>query len=138
MHTSMDFLHSLFSHQCKYSMEMKSPWIDIDNAFDQMFDEDIIVKYKRDGEPCSRTMRVYVTTGITSDTMTDELIDSQSQTISIVSRQEDYAFVMKLKRGDVIVRPMCLNKIYTVEEVKYDELMHLIVIAKSSKKSKFE
>lgn len=41
-----------------------------------MFDEDIIVKYKRDGEPCSQTMRVYVTTGITSDTMADELIDS--------------------------------------------------------------
>ena len=41
-----------------------------------MFDEDIIVKYKRDGEPCSQTMRVYVTTGITSDTMSDELMDS--------------------------------------------------------------
>ena len=134
----MDFLHSLFSHQCKYSMEMKSPWSDIDKAFDQMFDEDIIVKYKRDGEPCSQTMRVYVTTGITSDTMTDELIDSQSQTINIVSRKNDYSFFLKLKRGDIIIRPMFFNKSYTVEEVKYDETMHLIVIAKSSKKSKFE
>ena len=56
--------------------------------------------------------------------------------ISIVSRQEDYVFFAKLKRGDVILRPMHFNKTYTVEEVKYDELMHLIVIAKSSKKSK--
>lgn len=57
-------------------MEMKSPWNNIDSAFDQMFDEDIIVKFRRDGEPCSQTFKVYVTTGITSDTMTDELMDS--------------------------------------------------------------
>ena len=124
--------------KCKYSMYMKSPWNNIDSAFDPMFDEEIVVKFKRDGEPCSQTMRVYVTTGITSDTLSEDIMDSQSQVISIVSRQEDYAFFMKLKRGDVIVRPMCLNKIYTVEEVKYDELMHLIAIAKSSKKSKPE
>ena len=55
-----------------------------------------------------------------------------------MSRKNDYSFFLKLKRGDVIIRPTFFNKIYTVEEVKYDELMHLIVIAKSSKKSKPE
>lgn len=117
---------------------MKSPWTNIDSAFDQMFDEDIIVKFRRDGEPCSQTFKVYVTTGITSDSMSEEIMDSQSQAISVLSRKDDYSFFLKLKRGDIIVRPMFFNKSYTIEEVKYDELMHLIVIAKSSKKSKFE
>ena len=117
---------------------MKSPWNNIDNAFDQMFDEDIIVKFRKDGKPCTQTFKVFVTTGTTSDSMSEEMMDSQNQTINVVSRKDDYSFFQKLKRGDIIVRPMFFNKSYTIEEVTYDEIMHLIVIAKSSKKNKFE
>lgn len=53
-----------------------NPWNDIDSAFDPMFDEEIVVKFIRNGEPCSRTLKVYVVSGATSDSMSEDIIDA--------------------------------------------------------------
>ena len=111
-----------------------NPWNDIDSAFDPMFDEEIVVKFTRNGEPCSRTLKVYVVSGATSDSMSEDIIDAQGDTIDVIARKEDCEFVSTLKRGDVVVRPMFYDRTYAVEEVKYDELMHLVVRARSSRK----
>ena len=66
--------------------------------------------------------------------MSEDIIDAQGDTIDVISRKEDCEFVSTLKRGDVIVRPMFYGRTYAVEEVKYDELMHLVVKARSSRK----
>ena len=53
-----------------------NPWNYIDRAFDPMFDEEIVVKFARNGEPCSRTLKVYVVSGVTADSMSEDLIDA--------------------------------------------------------------
>lgn len=109
-----------------------SPW-NMPGAFDPMYDEDVIVRYKGDSHPCSYTAKVYVTTGITDDPAADDLMDARTDTITLNIRACDFEFFRKLTRGDEIVRPEFFGKKYAVEEVKTDELMHLLVTAKSKK-----
>lgn len=93
------------------------------------FDEDIVVELKR-GQRIP--VKACVTTDNTLDPMSEEMIDTESQGITLAFRREDWPLLGNIKRGDKITRTIWNGqpKTYAVQEVKEDFSMGFLVIAK--------
>lgn len=109
---------------------MTSPFKNIDNAFEPMFDEEILIETK-DGS--RQMLSVFVAIDETDDAMSDDMIDTDSENIVICSKMCDWDFITRIERGDKITRPMAKGKKYVVKNVDVDGVMGLLVKARSVK-----
>ena len=105
---------------------MKSPFDNIDTAFDPMYDEDIWVQ-RKDGQ--QTTLQAAVFTDNTALPISDEMMDTDCEQINVLVRKCDWPFIKALVRGDTLKRD---GRKYTVQEVVTDGAMGLIVKARSS------
>lgn len=110
---------------------MKSPWIDNAEAFAPMFTESIVVSGKRNDKSFRQTIDTTVFVDMTGDSLDDSTVDTDREDIDIVFNQDDWAFVQKLKRGDVVERTMFNGIKYKIQEVKHDNVMGWVVKARS-------
>lgn len=96
---------------------MKNPWKDIsDGAFSPMFDETVAV-ITPDGNKTSLMAAIF-TDGM-GDPISDGMMDTEREDVTIVFAKKDWPFVSTLKRGAKIKR--CKVGIeYAVSEAKLD------------------
>lgn len=105
---------------------MQYPWHNIDDAFDVFFDETVSVKTP-DGK--TTPLRVAVFTDGTGDPLTDDMMDTQRESLTFLFLQDDWPFVKTLKRGATITR-CAANKTYAVSEAKLDNCLGWCVTAR--------
>ena len=106
---------------------MKSPWKDIsDSAFEPMFDEYVSIKTP-DGKSTSLVVSMF-TDGM-SDTLTEDMMDTNREDVTFVFKKQDWPFVQTLKRGAVVIRCSC-DKSYSVSEAKLDNCFGWVVTAR--------
>ena len=108
----------------------KSPWKDIDDAFNNMFDETVVVKCKRDNEEFSQTLNVYISVNMTDETILDDALETDREEISLLVVKSDWAYLDKIQRGDLIVRYLQTERKYRVVSIDYDAVMGYSIIAR--------
>lgn len=112
-------------------MMMTNPWNDIDKAFAPMFTETVSVSGKRkDNKSFKTNVEVCIFTDNTSDVISDSALDSDSESILVSFKRDDWQFVNSLKRGDVIERVEWPDSKYVVQDVLKDMVMGYVVKAK--------
>ena len=77
-------------------------------------------------------MTVCVMTDNNGDPLSEDLVDSSREDISIVACKSDWAFVKALERGDKLTR-VCVGKNYVVQEVVEDFAMGFVIKARQAK-----
>lgn len=110
---------------------MKSPWTDVDGAFCVMYDEPVVISGKRADRRFCQTIDAVVFASSTGDALADGMMDSDREDIYIVCRQQDYAFVQSLQRGDMVSRTAFNGLSYKVQDVRRDMLMGWLIAARS-------
>lgn len=110
---------------------IKSPWIDIDEAFYPMFTESMVISGKHGQNEFRQTIEAAVFVDMTGDAFEDNAVDTDREDINVVFNKKDWAFVQKLLRGDLIERTMVNGVKYKIQEVKHDSLMGWVVKARS-------
>ena len=108
-----------------------SPWKDSDKAYAPMFTESIVISGTREDGTFKQTIQAAVFIDMTADAISDEAIDTDRENINICCNQKDYAFVQKLLRGDTIERPEINGVKYKIKSVKHDDVMGLVIQARS-------
>lgn len=96
-----------------------------------MFTESIVISGKRGDKAFRQTIEAAVFVDMTGDALTGDAIDTDREDIDIVCRKEDYAFVQKLLRGDLIERIAYNGVTYAIKEVRNDSIMGLVISARS-------
>lgn len=112
---------------CKYRCMENSPWKDIDDAFEMMYDESIVVKHSNE----TATVEVCIFTDNTGDSLADETMDTTREDIKIACKREDWPYMSRLVRGDTIERTAYNGLKYKVQEAKFDALMGWCIYARS-------
>lgn len=105
---------------------MKSPFDNIDTAFDPMYDESIWVQ-RKDGQQTTLQAAVFVDN--TALPVSDDMMDTDCEVINVLVRKSLWPFVQKLERGDVLKRD---GKKYTVQDVVSDGAMGMQIKARSN------
>lgn len=106
---------------------MCNPWKEVDEAFQLMFDESIVITHG--GEKA--TIEVVVFTDNTGDSLVEETMDTTREDIKIVCKRKDWPYMSRLVRGDTIERTTCNGVKYKVQEAKFDALMGWCIYARS-------
>lgn len=107
----------------------KSPFKNTDNAFDPFFTEYVKVTLKS-GE--CQTLKVALFDDIEGDPLGEEgSMDTTRKDIQINARQEDWHFVEKMARGDLVEIPTnSKGAKYRVQTVKNDFALGIIIKAR--------
>ena len=108
-----------------------SPWKGNDNAFDVMYDESVVISGTRTDGNFKQTIEVALFVDYTSDPTGEDMLDTDCEYIHLCCRPEDVAFLLKLKRGDVIERTAYNGIKYAIQEVKRDYVMGWVITARS-------
>lgn len=105
---------------------MKNPYDlkDFDRAFDPMFTDEIVVETSKG----SQTLKCVVFTDNTSDVLTNDMIDSDIEEISINIRKEDWWVMDEIEVGDSISRN---NQQYKVTNVVDDFALGKVIKVRS-------
>jgi hypothetical protein len=107
---------------------MKSPFENIDAAFDVMFTEAITVMINRNGNTHKQTIKANVFLDNTELPLDENIMDSNLEQILIICKPKDWAFCKTLQRGDDIIRND--GRKYNVMSVNNDELMGYVITAR--------
>lgn len=110
---------------------MNSPFKGIDDAFDPMFNECVVISGRHGTKSFKQTIEACVFTCATADALDDMAIDTNREDIHIVCKQKDYAFVQALQRGDVVDREATNGVRYRISDVRRDALMGWVIDARS-------
>ena len=105
---------------------MKSPFEDIDAAFDPMFDESIVLSHC--GE--TQTIQASVFLDNTADPITGDAMETDREEIYIVCKPQDWGYVSQLARGDKVER-IAFGTKYKVTEAKRDAVLGWCIHARS-------
>ena len=93
----------------------KNPWTDIEEAFEPMYDEVVVVETKNGSR---QSLNVIVSTDGTGDALADDMIGSDRMDITIIVKKNEWSYLDKITNGDIVVR--CLydkEMIYRLFEV---------------------
>lgn len=111
---------------------MKSPWENIDTAFNPMFQEPLAVTCKRNNNTIEQTITCCVFSSTTGDPLVDESLETDRVDLDFVCKRCDWKFVHTLRRGDTLKRIGLFKKPeYVVESVIEDDVMGLVIRARS-------
>ena len=111
---------------------MKSPWENIDKAFEPMFQEPVLVTCKRNNKTIEQTILCSVFSSTTGEPLVDDSLETDRVDLDFVFKRQDWKFINTLKRGDSIQRVGLFKKPeYAVMSVVEDDVMGLVVKARS-------
>ena len=106
----------------------KNPWTDIEEAFEPMYDEVVVVETKNGSR---QSLNVIVSTDGTGDALADDMIGSDRMDITIIVKKNEWSYLDKITNGDIVVR--CLNgkeMKYRVSEIVDDFVFGRIINAR--------
>ena len=106
----------------------KNPWTDIEEAFEPMYDE-VVVVHTENGN--RQSLNVIVSSDSTGDALADDMIGSDRMDITIIVKKNEWSYLDKITEGDIVVR--CLNgkeMKYRVSEIVDDFVFGRIVKAR--------
>ena len=109
-------------------MKFNEMMIGNEAAFDPFYDEDIVVELKG-GQRVA--VKACVTTDNTVSPISEEMMDTETQSISVCFRRSDWPMLGSIKRGDKIMRTLWNGQpqTYSVSEVRQDFALGWQVIA---------
>ena len=109
-------------------MKFNEMMIGNEAAFDPFYDEDIVVELKG-GQRV--TVKACVSTDNTVSPISEEMMDTETQSISVCFRRCDWPMLGSIKRGDKITRTLWNGQpqTYSVSEVRQDFALGWQVIA---------
>lgn len=102
---------------------------DADPCFNPFYDENVVVELKG-GERV--TVKACVTTDNTVDPLSDDMVDTESQGITLTFRAQDWPILGNIKRGDKVTRTLWNGQLknYSVGQVKEDWALGFLVVAR--------
>lgn len=107
---------------------MKNPWTDIEDAFEPMYDEVVVVETKSGNK---QTLKVLVTADSTGDPLADDMIGSDRMDITILVRKNDWCFLENISEGGLVTRYVNGNEMkYSVSDVVDDFVFGKIMKAR--------
>lgn len=110
---------------------MKSPFENIEKAFEPFYNDEIVVETKG-GE--RQTVRAFLATDNTADTLDENMMESNQEAIQITFPREVWPYVGSLKRGDRIIKTDKVTnqeREYVVQDVLMDFALGFVVKARS-------
>lgn len=106
----------------------KNPWTDIEEAFEQMYDEAVVVQTKNGSR---QSLNVIVSTDGTGDALADDMIGSDRMDITIIVKKNEWRYLDKITNGDIVVRYLNGKEMkYRVSEIVDDFVFGRIVKAR--------
>lgn len=103
---------------------MKTPFTDIDKAFEPFW-IDMIIATLKNGE--TQTLPCCVFDDVEGEPLVDNMMDTDRRDILIMARDADWCFIKRMKRGDELTYN---NEKYSVKEAKNDSALGIIVRAR--------
>ena len=111
---------------------MSSPFKDIDQAFEPMFDEHVVIVCDRGSSGSFRqTVNVIVDEDMDDEPLGDQMTETDIERISVTCKEADWNFLQRIQTGDLIERPEFHGKRYKVFSVARDRLMGIVVKART-------
>ncbi len=109
-------------------VDMENPFDNIENAFEPFFNETVMVGLK--GSALPQTVKAFVATDNTADPLSDEMLETECDAISVVIRKSDWQSISRIKRGDYIARTNPA-KTYNVTGVQEDFALGFVIHART-------
>lgn len=106
----------------------KNPWTDIEEAFEPMYDEVVVVETKNGSR---QSLNVIVSTDSTGDALADGMIGSDRMDITIIVKKNEWRYLDKITEGDMVVRYLNDKEMkYRVSEIVDDFVFGRIINAR--------
>ena len=106
----------------------KNPWTDIEEAFEPMYDEVVVVHTKNGSR---QSLNVIVSYDSTGDALADDMIGSDRMDITIIVKKNEWGYLDKITEGDIVVRYLNGKEMkYRVSEIVDDFVFGRIVKAR--------
>lgn len=106
----------------------KNPWTDIEEAFEPMYDEVVVVETKNGSR---QSLNVIVSSDSTGDALADDMIGSDRMDITIIVKKNEWRYLDKITEGDMVVRYLNGKEMkYRVSEIVDDFLFGRIINAR--------
>lgn len=106
----------------------KNPWTDIEEAFEPMYDEVVVVETKNGSR---QSLNVIVSSDSTGDALADDMIGSDRMDITIIVKKNEWRYIDKITEGDMVVRYLNGKEMkYRVSEIVDDFVFGRIVKAR--------
>lgn len=107
---------------------MRSPWEHIEEAFEPMYDEVVVVETKNGSR---QSLNVIVSTDSTGDALADGMIGSDRMDITIIVKKNEWRYLDKITEGDMVVRYLNGKEMkYRVSEIVDDFVFGRIINAR--------
>lgn len=106
----------------------KNPWTDIEEAFEPMYDEVVVVETKNGSR---QSLNVIVSSDSTGDALADDMIGSDRMDITIIVKKNEWRYLDKITEGDMVVRYLNGKEMkYRVSEIVDDFVFGRIINAR--------
>lgn len=106
----------------------KNPWTDIEEAFEPMYDEVVVVETKNGSR---QSLNVIVSSDSTGDALADDMIGSDRMDITIIVKKNEWIYLDKITEGDFVVRYLNGKEMkYRVSEIVDDFVFGRIINAR--------
>lgn len=106
----------------------KNPWTDIEEAFEPMYDEVVVVETKNGSR---QSLNVIVSTDSTGDALANDMIGSDRMDITIIVKKNEWRYLDKITEGDMVVRYLNGKEMkYRVSEIVDDFVFGRIINAR--------
>ena len=106
----------------------KNPWTDIEEAFEPMYDEVVVVNTKNGSR---QSLNVIVSSDSTGDALADDMIGSDRMDITIIVKKNEWGYLDKITEGDIVVRYLNGKEMkYRVSEIVDDFVFGRIINAR--------
>ena len=79
----------------------KNPWTDIEEAFEPMYDEVVVVHTKNGSR---QSLNVIVSSDSTGEALAADMIGSDRMDITIIVKKNEWRYLDKITEGDIVVR----------------------------------
>lgn len=106
---------------------MENPFDKIEQAFEPFYNETITVGIKG---ALPQSVKAFIATDNTAEPLSDEMLETECDAISVVIRKSDWQSISRIKRGDYIARTNP-SKTYNVTDVKEDFALGYVIRART-------
>lgn len=96
----------------------------MNSAFEPFYNETIVVRTKSGKR---QSLEVSIFTDIEEEPYSDDMMDTNTRQVQFIARQDDWAFVQKMERGDNLIHN---NTKYSVMEVRNDYAIGILIKAR--------
>ena len=116
----------------KKTCNMKSPWENINRAFEPFYADVAVVTFERNNVVDRQTLNVCVFNDMDGEPLAENSIETTREDILIHCKRCDWSIIKKFRRGDEVQIQSRENVVYTFSEVIND--FHFGIVVKAREK----